>query len=234
MDARNTARRRVYRLMVAAVALLGLCTASVRAQEAVNDDLQGRVLQRSDGALFIYKDGYKYPVVVADIGDDAIDALPDGDPPITGVDQVFPPPVPDAPSPAPPPPTVIVIAPTPAVVPGPYVAVSNPVPGDSLAVGGLDMQGKAFDPSATPDQGSGIDRVQIFLEDRDRGGLHLADAHLGVPNPAAAPGSQFAQAGWEAVVNLPNGLHTLFIYARSSVTSKESSIQVPVHVGSGI
>jgi hypothetical protein len=95
------------------------------------------------------------------------------------------------------------------------------------------MQGKAFDPSATTDQGTGIDHVQIFLDDRDRGGLHLADARLGLPNPAAASDSQFALAGWEATVNLPGGSHTLFVYARSSVTGKESAIQIPVRVGGG-
>src|SRR5689334_17563959 len=154
-----------YCLVAVSVLLVALSTASVRAQDAVDNGLQGRILERSDGALYIYKDGYKYPVVVADIGDDAINAVPDGDFRVGGVAQLFPSPTPagmlDAAAP------VIVIAPTPTVVPGPYIAVSNPAPGDNLTVGGLDMQGKAFDPSASSDQGTGIDRVQIFLEDRD-------------------------------------------------------------------
>lgn len=212
--------------LAAVLLLVVLSTASVRAQVA-DDDLQGRILERSDGALYIYKDGHKYPVAVADIGDDAINALPDGDIAVVGVAQLFPPPPPMLEAAAP----VIVIAPSPTAVPGPYVAVSNPTAGDNLAVGGLDMQGKAFDPSASSEQGTGIDRVQIFLEDRDRGGLHLADARLGLPNPAAAPGSQFALAGWGAVINLPGGSHTIFVYARSWVTTKESVIQVPVRVG---
>jgi len=77
------------------------------------------------------------------------------------------------------------------------------------------MQGKAFDPAASADQGTGVDRVEVFLDDRDRGGLLLADARLGVPNPAAAPGSQFALAGWQALVSLPTGVHTLFVYAHT-------------------
>jgi hypothetical protein len=225
-----TFQRTARRLMAAATVLLLLGTSSVRAQPAIDPDLQGRVLQRSDGALFIYKDGFKFPIAVADIGDDAINAVPDADTPIAQLDQLYPSPPapPDVPAPAPAP------APAPVVIPGPYVEVSNPLPGDSLAAGRFDMQGKAFDPAASADQGSGIDRVEVFIEDRDRGGLHLGDARLGLPNAAAAPGSQFAQAGWEAVVNLPSGFHTLFVYARSTVTGKETAVQVPVRIGTGL
>ena len=202
--------------------------ASVMAQVTVDPVLQGRVMQRSDGAVFVYKDGYKFPVQLADVDDEVINAVPDGETPIAQLDQLFGSPLPpDAPPIAP-------IPPVPVVVPGPYVAVANPAPGDSLAVGGLDIQGKAFDPLATPDQGAGIDRIEVFLEDRDRGGLHLGDARLGVPNAAAAPGSQFAFAGWDVVVNLPNGLHTLFVYARSAVTGMETAVQIPVRIGSGL
>jgi hypothetical protein len=205
----------------------------VRAQATVDPDLQDRILQRSDGALFIYKDGLKFPVEVAGVDDDFINSVPDGDVPVTQLDQLIAPPAPvvDTPAPAPPPSAPGPLPPQP--VPPPYVAVANPVPGDNLIAGGLDIQGKAFDPAASPDQGTGIDRVQVFLGDRDRGGLHLADARLGLPNTAAAPGSQFALAGWDVVVNLPPGSHTLFIYGRSTVTGKEGTVQVPIRVGSG-
>jgi hypothetical protein len=217
----------------AGVALLIAITSSARAHATSDLELQGRILQRSDGALFVYKDGFKFLVQVADLDDDAINAVPDGDTPVTQLDQLFIPPslppnapsdvpAPGAPAPAPP-----------AVVPGPYVAVANPVPGDTLRVGGLDIQGKAFDPAASPEQGSGIDRLEVFLEDRDRGGLFLGDARLGLPNTAAAPGSQFALAGWDVIVNLPAGFHSIFVYARSAVTGKETAVQVPVKVGGG-
>lgn len=212
------------------VVLLIASTATGRAQADVDPTLQARILQRSDGALFVYKNGFKFPVQVADADDDTIDAVPDGDTSVAQLDQLFaspPNPAPDVAGP------VALGPPAPAVIPGPYVAVANPTPGDTLAVGGLDIAGKAFDPSASADQGSGIDRVQVFLGDRDRGGLHLGDARLGLPNSAAAPGSQFAYAGWDVVVTLPSGSHTLFVYARSFVTGKESSIQIPVKVGTG-
>jgi hypothetical protein len=206
-------------------------SSSARAQPITDPDLQGRIVQRSDGALFLYKDGFKFPIQLADVDDDFINSLPDGDAPIGQLDPVLPlgpPPPADVPAPAP-----VEGPPVPVVVPGPYLAVANPAPGDNLAIGGLDIRGKAFDPIASVDQGSGIDRVQIFLEDRDRGGLHLGDARLGLPNTAAAPDSQFALAGWDVVVNLPSGVHTLFIYARSAVTGKETLLQVPVRVGTG-
>jgi hypothetical protein len=43
--------------------------------------LQGRLLARSDGASFVYRDGFKYAVQSADLSDDEIAAIPDGTPP---------------------------------------------------------------------------------------------------------------------------------------------------------
>ena len=193
--------------------------------------LQGRILLRSDGALYVYKDGLKYPIVPADVDDDTIDAIPMADNSVSQLDQLF---APVQPEPTLQPPTSLPVygPPVPVSLP-PYVAVNNPSPGDSLPVGGLDIQGKAFDPAASVDQASGIDRVQVFLEDRDRGGQYLGDARLGGINPAAEPGSQFALAGWDIVVSLPSGPHILFVYARSSVTGKESIVSIPVRVGRG-
>jgi hypothetical protein len=223
-----------------AVVALTMSGSSLAHAQTVDPQLQGRLLQGSDGTLFVYKDGLKYPVQVLEVDDDVINSIPDADTPIAQLDQLFvvlqqaaPPQPPPPPAAAEAPAPVVLGPPAPLSVPGPYIAVANPTPGDTLAVGGLEMQGKAFDPSAPVDQGAGVDRVQVFLEDRDRGGLHLGDARLGIPNAAAAPGSQFSLAGWDIIVNLPGGAHTLFVYAHSGVTSKESSVQVPVKVGTG-
>jgi hypothetical protein len=83
------------------------------------------------------------------------------------------------------------------------------------------MQGLAFDRGATG--GSGVDRVSVFLDDRDSGGQHLSDATLGQPTPT----------GFSATIDLSKltGSHTLFIYARSSVTGKETVVNVPVSIG---
>jgi hypothetical protein len=84
------------------------------------------------------------------------------------------------------------------------------------------MQGVAFDRGATG--GSGVDRVSVFLDNRDTGGQHLSDATLGQPTPT----------GFSATIDLSrlSGQHTLFVYARSSVTGKETVVNVPVNVGS--
>ena len=215
------------------IALILAATQVVWGRQA-DSILQGRILLRSDGSLYVYKDGLKYPIEPADADDDTIDAIPMADNSVSQLDLLFAPVVQPQPQlePTLPPPTPLPAygPPVPVTLP-PYIAVNNPSPGDSLPVGGLDVQGKAFDPAASIDQASGIDRVQVFLEDRDRGGQYLGDARLGAINPAAEPGSQFALAGWDIVVMLPSGAHILFIYARSSVTGKESIVSIPVRVG---
>ena len=67
-------------------ALLAILVAQVGAA-APDPALQGRLLERSDGALFVYKDGAKYSVQPADLGDDAINAIPDGSP--AQLDRLF-------------------------------------------------------------------------------------------------------------------------------------------------
>jgi hypothetical protein len=54
-------------LVVAGVAL---------AQATIDPALQGRVLRKSDGTLYVYKDGVRYPVVPAELTDEQIDAIP--------------------------------------------------------------------------------------------------------------------------------------------------------------
>jgi hypothetical protein len=167
-------------------------------------DLQGRVFQSSDGALWVYKDGVKYPVLGLDLSDDQINAIPAiVDQPVERVNELF---APAAAQPAPPPPP-----------PAPVIDVGNPHPNERIPAG-LNMQGVAYDPLAS--SGSGIDRVQVFMEDRETGGVHLGDAALGGP----------ITNGWQIVVNLPLGPHNLFVYARSAVTGAEGVAVIPVVV----
>jgi hypothetical protein len=60
---------------------MGLLTALVvagvaLAQTTLDPTLQGRLLRKSDGTLYVYKDGARYPVVPADLTDQQIDAIP--------------------------------------------------------------------------------------------------------------------------------------------------------------
>jgi hypothetical protein len=106
--------------------------------------------------------------------------------------------------------------------PGPTLVVANPNPGDMLTLGKLEMQGVAFDPVATT--GSGVDRVSVFLDNRDEGGMFLGDATL------AAPTSD----GWRLLTPVLKGVgdgHAIFVYARSAVTGDETIVKIPVTIG---
>ena len=130
--------------------------------------------------------------------------------------------------PAPAPSTSTTTAPAPststATAPAPagsastiVVDVSNPNPGDTVKTGAIVLSGDAHDTAAT--SGPGIDRIDIFLDDRDSGGLFLGSAQLG---PASF---------WQATVTLPNnqvGLHTLNFYTHSSVSGATTVTSVPI------
>lgn len=97
--------------------------------------------------------------------------------------------------------------------------VGNPSPGDTIHVGGINIDGLAMDHAAQT--GSGVDRVDIFLDNRDTGGMPLTEATV------------TAAGAWHALVTLPSnqtGLHTLSFYAHSSVTGQETLVSVPVTI----
>jgi hypothetical protein len=97
--------------------------------------------------------------------------------------------------------------------------VGNPSPGDTIHVGAYNIIGRALDRSAT--NGTGIDRVEIFLDNRDQGGMFLGT------------GSLVANNLWSATINIPSnqtGLHNLMFYAHSSVSGGELAVTVPVTV----
>jgi hypothetical protein len=108
--------------------------------------------------------------------------------------------------------------------------VSNPGPGDSLLAGGVVIDGVAFDRLAQA--GTGIDRVSLFLDERDTGGTHLADATLNQPNPVH-PTGQFDMAGFTALIDLPDqtGQHTLDVHAHSAITGQEMIVTIPFVLG---
>jgi hypothetical protein len=105
--------------------------------------------------------------------------------------------------------------------------VSNPAPGSTLFPGDVVISGLAFDRLAQ--SGTGIDRVSVFLNPRDEGGTHLADAVLNEANPLR-PESRFAAAGYSATITLPSnttGAQSLDIRAHSAITNQEMVVTVP-------
>jgi hypothetical protein len=89
----------------------------------------------------------------------------------------------------------------------PVVAISQPDYGDKVYAGEdtFTLMGYALDPSATlqqGSQGSGIDRVQVFIND-----TYFGDAELGYSDAdAGALGTQFANAGFRFAFE-PTMLH---------------------------
>jgi hypothetical protein len=99
------------------------------------------------------------------------------------------------------------------------LSIGNPSPNDTIKVGAFTVQGDAFDKVAS--SGSGIDRIDIFLDNRDSGGTFLSTATLGTTS------------FWQAVLNLPSnqtGLHELWFYAHSSATGQTLAVSVPVTI----
>jgi hypothetical protein len=111
-----------------------------------------------------------------------------------------------------------------------HLNVSNPGPGDKVPVGDMVIHGVALDGSSAADQS--VDSVSLFLGPRGSGGVHLADATLGLPNPLTTPDGPHELAGWEATISIPNspGAATLVVYAHSGVSDTESTVSVPMMI----
>ncbi|MBV9358311.1 MAG: hypothetical protein JO023_22590 [Chloroflexi bacterium] len=113
----------------------------------------------------------------------------------------------------------------PTLGPPPHLVVTAPRSG-AMVSGSYVLQGSAYDPSATASQGTGIDRVEAFLEpDRDGGGRLLGDAVL-VPSDSSA-GSGPQGATYTLPVRVAPGPHTLYVHAHSAITGLETVVTVP-------
>jgi len=106
-----------------------------------------------------------------------------------------------------------------------HFELSNPTPGakinNSLIVSGL-----AQDMRASASQGSGIDKVDFFLGNRDLGGDKLGTFVTGglVPGP-------FGPYSFQVNLNFPSnqkGGNDLVAYAHSMVTGQEAVIDTPI------
>jgi hypothetical protein len=113
----------------------------------------------------------------------------------------------------------------------PIVAFVRPNDGEQvLTKSDYEIQGYALDLNAGPNQGTqgtGIDRVQVYLgNERENGGTLLGDADLGFSDATATDlyGPQFAASGWRLTfkpTKFKANTYLLFAYARSLVTGKE-------------
>ena len=89
------------------------------------------------------------------------------------------------------------------------------------------VQGVAYD--ATSSIGPGIDRVSVFLGDRDAGGIFWGDALLNQASPQL--GGNLTSAGYSRrspTVPVGSGARDIFVYAHSSFSGREAVATVPV------
>ncbi len=90
-------------------------------------------------------------------------------------------------------------------------------------------KGYALDPLAGVSQGTGIDRVQVYLDEQrgTDGSTYIGDAEFGGSTPTIAGqyGDRFMESGWHIDFkpsDFKAGNHHLYVYARSSLTGKET------------
>ena len=97
------------------------------------------------------------------------------------------------------------------------------------------LSGYALDRNATADNvgasGSGVARVQVYLDGPRGDGKYLGDVAFGQNEPAAQSyGDRFKKAGWQVTIH-PNEMdaahHALFFYAQSAVSGNETLVIVP-------
>jgi hypothetical protein len=122
----------------------------------------------------------------------------------------------------------------PATSPWPVLEIASPSPGAVVSTGDFVVAGSAFDPAATA--GSGISRVDLFLGDRDQGGLFLGSAIPGQDMlEGLTPGTETAATSFSATVTMPTALiggsRDFHAYAYSSLTGKATSVSMPVYIG---
>jgi hypothetical protein len=129
--------------------------------------------------------------------------------------------------------TVLVTEPIGGLSPRPRLDIEEPTPlGTVHSTQPFTIHGSAYDPAAAPGQGSGVDRVQVYLGGDRKSGIFIGDGTLGSFDKfvAAAAGPQFANSGWQLTFQpnswldsiTDNQVTQLTVYAHSSVTGQES------------
>jgi len=120
----------------------------------------------------------------------------------------------------------------PPTSPWPVLQIANPGPGSVVSSGDYWISGSAYDPTST--QGSGVSRVDLFLGDRDEGGIFLGSA---VPGQdvleGLTTGSTTAQDSFQVKVSLPStvsGDHDLHAYAYSGLTGETTVVAFPIYI----
>lgn len=133
---------------------------------------------------------------------------------------------------------VLTGAPAPQSAQGMTLQIETPTPlGTVHSASTFSITGYALDRAASSNQGTGVDRVQVYLDGDRTTGTYIGDASLGgLDKFAAAAGGQFANAGWRLtfqpnswLANLSdNQISKLTVYAHSAVTDQEMMQQTSI------
>jgi len=106
------------------------------------------------------------------------------------------------------------------------------VPGDIIGPSAAGLQVARSSVSSLSEMRVQRLRIDVFLEDRDTGGILVGRAELGALSPVPED-PELAGSGWTAMVMLTGkmtGPHTMFLYALSGVTGEEMVVTIPVEV----
>jgi hypothetical protein len=122
----------------------------------------------------------------------------------------------------------------------PHLDIEQPTPLATVhANAPYTIRGSAYDPAASPAQGTGVDRVQVYLNGDRQSGIFIGDATLGQRDQfSAQAGPQFANAGWSLQFQPNSWFDTVIdntqvqmtVYARSSVTGPEMERRISIIV----
>jgi hypothetical protein len=134
---------------------------------------------------------------------------------------------------------VLATLPAPQMAQGVTLSIETPTPlGTVHSNAPFTMTGYALDRAASASQGTGVDRVQVYLDGDRTTGTYIGDASLGRVDQyaAASAGAQFANAGWRLQFQpnswLPNlsdnQITKLTVYAHSSATGQETMQQTSI------
>jgi hypothetical protein len=127
----------------------------------------------------------------------------------------------------------------------PIVAVEKPFAGENVGIltqnntNTISIKGFAFDPNATPAQGSGVDHVEVWINGpRGQGGTLLGTTAAYLPDAQAAMqyGSQWTNTGWSisfTPTSHPDGYTLIYVYAHSALSRQWVSTKEAFNIVEG-
>ena len=110
------------------------------------------------------------------------------------------------------------------------VVVDSPPAGSSVGASGV-LRGWAADPAVA--RGSGVDRVEAYLDGDRSSGVYLGTAAYGSPRPDVARNlgaARLGASGFALPLTLPPGPHTIYVYAHTAGQPSDAGWSDPTTV----